>query len=72
VFDILSGPRRRLCDGGHARSLRHRALPQLNCDHNSKFIRTGPSVGFSLGRQLLLARRLVEAGVSFVEVVNDG
>jgi hypothetical protein len=41
-----------------------------NCDDNSKFIRTGPGVGFSLGRQLLLARRLCEAGCGFVTVVN--
>jgi len=41
-----------------------------NCDDNSKFIRSGPSVGFSLGRQLLLARRLCEAGCGFVTVVN--
>ncbi len=31
---------------------------------------SGPSVGFSLGRQLLLARRLCEAGAGFVTVVN--
>jgi hypothetical protein len=41
-----------------------------NCDDNSKFIRTGPSVGSSLGRQLLLARRLCEAGAGFVTVIN--
>ncbi|MFN4260262.1 MAG: DUF1501 domain-containing protein [Gemmataceae bacterium] len=41
-----------------------------NCDANSKFIRNGPSVGFSLGRQLLLARRLCEAGCGFVTVIN--
>ncbi len=29
-----------------------------NCGDNSKFVRTGPSIGSSLGRQLLLARRL--------------
>ena len=45
-------------------------FPNWNCDDNSKFIRTGPSVGFSLGRQLLLARRLCEAGAGFVTVVN--
>jgi hypothetical protein len=33
-----------------------------NCDDNSRFIRNSPSIGFSLGRQLLLARRLCEAG----------
>jgi hypothetical protein len=41
-----------------------------SCDDNSKFIRTGPSIGFSLGRQLLLARRLCEAGCGFVTVIN--
>lgn len=41
-----------------------------NCDDNSKFIRSSPSIGFSLGRQLLLARRLCEAGCGFVTVVN--
>ncbi|MBY0459820.1 MAG: DUF1501 domain-containing protein, partial [Gemmataceae bacterium] len=45
-------------------------FPNWNCDDNSKFIRTGPLVGFSLGRQLLLARRLCEAGAGFVTVVN--
>jgi hypothetical protein len=45
-------------------------FPNWNCDDNSKFIRSGPSVGFSLGRQLLLARRLCEAGAGFVTVVN--
>lgn len=39
-------------------------------DEQSKFIRGGPSIGFSLGRQLLLARRLCEAGCGFVTVVN--
>ena len=41
-----------------------------NCDEASKFIRTGPSIGFSLGRQLLMARRLCEAGCGFVTVIN--
>lgn len=41
-----------------------------NCDDNSKFVRTGPSVGSSLGRQLLLSRRLCEAGAGFVTVIN--
>lgn len=41
-----------------------------NCDDNSKFIRQEPSLGFSLGRQLLLARRLCEAGCGFITVVN--
>ncbi|MBA4067213.1 MAG: DUF1501 domain-containing protein [Isosphaera sp.] len=45
-------------------------FPNWNCDDNSKFVRSGPSVGFSLGRQLLLARRLCEAGAGFVTVVN--
>ncbi len=40
------------------------------CDDNSRFKRNTPSIGFSLGRQLLLARRLVEAGCGFVTVVN--
>jgi uncharacterized protein (DUF1501 family) len=41
-----------------------------NCDDNSKFVRGGPSIGFSLGRQMLLARRLCEAGAGFVTVIN--
>lgn len=41
-----------------------------NCDDNSKFIRSGPSVGISLGRQLLLARRLCEAGCGFVTLIH--
>jgi hypothetical protein len=41
-----------------------------SCDESSKFIRGGPSIGFSLGRQLLLARRLCEAGCGFVTVIN--
>jgi hypothetical protein len=40
------------------------------CDDRSRFIRTSASIGFSLGRQLLLARRLCEAGCGFVTVVN--
>jgi hypothetical protein len=41
-----------------------------NCDDQSQFIRSGPSIGFSLGRQLLLARRMCEAGCGFVTVIN--
>ncbi|VTT99769.1 hypothetical protein : Uncharacterized protein OS=Planctomyces maris DSM 8797 GN=PM8797T_09159 PE=4 SV=1: DUF1501 [Gemmataceae bacterium] len=44
-------------------------FPNWNCDDNSRFVRSGPSVGFSLGRQLLMARRLCEAGAGFVTVV---
>ncbi len=40
------------------------------CDDNSKFIRSGPSIGVSLGRQLLMARRLCEAGCGFVTVIH--
>lgn len=40
------------------------------CDANSQFERNGPSIGVSLGRQLLLARRLCEAGCGFVTVVH--
>ena len=42
-----------------------------NCDEKSKFIRSGPSIGISLGRQLLLARRLCEAGCGFVTVIHS-
>ncbi|HEX8915946.1 MAG TPA: DUF1501 domain-containing protein [Humisphaera sp.] len=42
-----------------------------NCGEDSKFIRTGPSAGISLGRQLLMARRLCEAGAGFVTVVHS-
>lgn len=37
---------------------------------DSRFLRNGPSIGISLGRQLLLARRLCEAGCGFVTVVH--
>jgi hypothetical protein len=37
----------------------------------SKFERNGPSIGISLGRQLLLARRLCEAGAGFVTVIHS-
>lgn len=40
------------------------------CDVNSQFERNGPSIGISLGRQLLLARRLCEAGCGFVSVIH--
>ena len=40
------------------------------CNDASKFIRSGPSIGISLGRQLLLARRLCEAGCRFVTVIH--
>jgi hypothetical protein len=42
-----------------------------NCDEQSKFIRTGPSIGFSLGRQMLMARRLCEAGCGFVTIISS-
>ncbi|MDX1948776.1 MAG: DUF1501 domain-containing protein [Pirellulaceae bacterium] len=41
------------------------------CDERSKFERSGPSIGISLGRQLLLARRLCEAGAGFVTVIHS-
>ena len=41
-----------------------------NCDDNSHFIRNGPSIGISLGRQLLMARRLCEAGCGFVTAIH--
>lgn len=40
------------------------------CDNNSMFMRSGPSIGISLGRQLLMARRLCEAGCGFVTVIH--
>jgi hypothetical protein len=40
------------------------------CNDDSKFERDGPSIGISLGRQLLLARRLCEAGCGFVTVIH--
>ena len=40
------------------------------CDVNSQFERNGSSIGVSLGRQLLLARRLCEAGCGFVTVIH--
>ncbi len=41
------------------------------CDEESKFERSGPSIGISLGRQLLMARRLCEAGCGFVTVIHS-
>jgi uncharacterized protein (DUF1501 family) len=41
-----------------------------HCNDESKFERGGPSIGISLGRQLLLARRLCEAGCRFVTVIH--
>ncbi len=41
------------------------------CNAQSKFERDGPSIGMSLGRQLLLARRLCEAGAGFVTVIHS-
>jgi uncharacterized protein (DUF1501 family) len=43
----------------------------FRCDAESKFERNGPSIGISLGRQLLLARRLCEAGCGFVSVIHS-
>ena len=40
------------------------------CNDASIFERDGPSIGISLGRQLLLARRLCEAGCGFVTVIH--
>ena len=40
------------------------------CNDDSKFERDGPSIGISLGRQLLLARRLCEAGCGFVTAIH--
>lgn len=40
------------------------------CNDQSKFERDGPSIGISLGRQLLLARRLCEAGSRFVSIIH--
>lgn len=40
------------------------------CNDKSKFERNGPSIGISLGRQLLLARRLCEAGCGFVTLIH--
>lgn len=41
------------------------------CNDDSKFERNGPSIGISLGRQLLLARRLCEAGCGFITVIHS-
>lgn len=64
AFDLGQEPQSilRLYDTEHFRN--------WDCDDNSRFIRSSPSIGFSLGRQLLLARRLCEAGCGFVTVVN--
>jgi len=40
------------------------------CNDQSKFERNGPSIGISLGRQLLMARRLCEAGCGFVTLIH--
>ena len=42
----------------------------FRCNDQSQFERNGPSIGISLGRQLLLARRLCEAGCGFVTVIH--
>lgn len=42
-----------------------------SCGNGSTFLRDGPSVGISLGRQLLMARRLCEAGCGFVTVIHS-
>jgi len=41
-----------------------------HCNDDSIFERQGPSIGISLGRQLLLARRLCEAGCGFITVIH--
>jgi hypothetical protein len=41
------------------------------CGDDSKFLRSGPSIGISLGRQMLMARRLCEAGCGFVTVIHS-
>lgn len=40
------------------------------CNDKSKFERDGPSIGILLGRQLLLARRMCEAGCRFVTLIH--
>jgi len=40
------------------------------CNDQSQFERSGPSIGISLGRQLLMARRMCEAGCGFVTVIH--
>lgn len=40
------------------------------CNDKSIFERSGPSIGISLGRQLLMARRMCEAGCGFVTVIH--
>lgn len=45
-------------------------LRNYRANDDSKFERNGPSIGISLGRQLLLARRLCEAGCGFVTLIH--
>jgi hypothetical protein len=48
-----------------------RHFPFYNWDKANRWIKDGPWTGFPLGRQMLLARRLCEAGSRFVTVVHS-
>jgi hypothetical protein len=45
--------------------------PIYGWGNENRWVREGPSTGFPLGRQMLLARRLCEAGSRFVTVVHS-
>lgn len=46
-------------------------FPMYGWDKANRWIKEGPSAGFPLGQQMLLARRMVEAGSRFVTVVHS-
>lgn len=46
-------------------------FPMYGWDKANRWIKEGPSTGFPLGTQLLLARRMCEAGTRFVTVVHS-
>jgi len=48
-----------------------RRYPIHNWSEHNHWVTSGPSAGFPLGRQMLMARRLVEAGCGFVTVVHS-
>lgn len=48
-----------------------RHCPIYNWSSDNRWLKDGPTTGMPLGRQMLLARRLVEAGSRFVTVVHS-
>ena len=77
AYDVLLGGAIRQALDLSAEDPRTRAAydtshcPIYNWDKSNRWIAPGPSTGFPLGNQLLLARRLCEAGSRFVTVVHS-